>query len=494
MLEKLWKYNRICGRLNEDNRINHKTSCLRVGLNEENKFVNHYDCQIIAESFYPLLQSESWKIEYKNYENYRKRANQDSVCVSALGYENTGKSFMVSKVMGKVFPQGKHVKTTGLCIVYPDDDNVPWTALDTPGTNVSIKLESLKVQLKSYFGRKNVTQDDIQRMLYGDNILIESLLQEFVVSHTQVLLIIVGKLRRDDQRFINGIKFQKDLADKRIIIVHNLLETRDLEDVEKIIKEDIIETFGTQKRIVEFSSGQRHCVYLEEGSPKIEHVVMAHEGSEAGDYYNENTINYIKQVIKTFPYCEKLDLVDAFYKYLNSQYKTFLSSTKESNNPFVIKDTSEIATAISLQGHENYSIKYNLSDEFGHLKIISPGPLVTVPYSVKVYFKDCTPYLQFELEVSGRCHDSSIKFKLVIQGNRMIMHIKGKIEDNIVREDGGKPIENTRKFGDFILSSEPFDLGRFTINKTEHPTFCNRISGLKIIRFNLYEIVLNDDF
>jgi len=511
----LTEYQTVCGDLDQ------KNTYLKLNNIEldNDKFVDYYDCQVHADSFYRLLRNQPWPIEYKNFKNYQERAKKGSVCVSVLGYENTGKSFMVSKVMGRNLPQGKHVKTKGICILYPDDKDIAWTALDTPGTNVSIKLESLKTELDGYFREKNLDQEDIHRMLYGDNILIESLLQEFVVSHTQVLLILVGKLRRDDQRFINRIKTQKDLGDKRIIVVHNLLETREIANAKRIIKEDILETFETEKRTINIANGKKQCVYLERSSPKIEHVVMAHEGSEAGNYYNENTVNYIKQVVKTWAYNDKLDLVDAFHKYLNSQIKNFLSSNKETKDPFITQkvnvfegtdEAMEMPTGISLQDHKNYSLKSNLSDEFGQLKTYNPGSLETVPFTVKLFLKD-TPnennnpepefenvsnecsYLQIELEVSGLCQNSNIKLKLETQGKCIIVRLKGIIEDNTIREDGGDLIESTRKFGEFIIATEPIDLRGHTIDKARRPTFSDKTPGLKILRFNIYKNIVDDE-
>jgi len=212
---------------------------------EQKDIKNYYDCLIRVDSFCSLLLNQSWAIEFKNWENYRERVKERGARLAVLGYENVGKSWIISKLMGYEVPQGKYTKTSGICILYPTTSNTTWTALDTPGSNVSVKVESLKKKMDEYLKDKNLSEEDIVRMFYGDNILIETLLQEFIVNHAQLLLVVVGKLRRDDQRLISRIK---SLPGKRILVIHNLLETKERSYAERIIQEDIKETFNATEK------------------------------------------------------------------------------------------------------------------------------------------------------------------------------------------------------------------------------------------------------
>ena len=482
-----------------------------IRTDKDHEFKSFYDCRILADSFFPVLQDRAWEIEFKNWENYKKRIEQASVRVSVLGYENTGKSFMISKVMGYEVPQGKQMKTTGVCVLYPNDVTVPWTALDTPGTNISIRTEFMKESLKGYFEerekitKRKFTEELKLRMLYGDNILMESLLQEFVVNNTQVLLILVGKMRRDDQRFINRIKNQKELAAKRIIIVHNLMDCTTIEDVENIIKEDIEETFGTKKRIVNVQPNTNQYVYLEIDKKGTEHVVLAHQDSPAGRFYNSAAIQYIKDVVSTSPFSEKFDFVKAFHLYLNNIFNNYLSRTGSDNTPIKSpwalaygETKEEVPVGFRLEENKTFELKLNFTDEFGQIRTYTEGALETVPFVAKVVKRTGSKgeerFLQVEFEVSGTCSNASIKKKLQVSQNLWVVMIKGKSENNNIREEGEEIIQSTRKFGEFLITTDPIDLGEYTAFQNEDPTITNEVSGLKTMTWKLYLTKYEEDF
>jgi len=466
------------------------------------EFKTFYDCRILADSFFPLLQNEAWPIEFNDYKKYADTKEKPSVRVSVLGYEKTGKSFMISQIMGKDVPQGKLMKTTGICVIYPSHENIPWTALDTPGTNISLRTDFLMKNLQDYFKSKRLSEQEMLRMLYGDNILMESLLHEFVANNSQVLLIVVGKLRRDDQRFINRIKEQKDYQNKRIIVVHNLLDCRELEDIEDIIKEDIVDTFGASRRPVSFDQLQKNhhgFVYLEKDKRDTEHVIMAHEGSPAGDHYNLTATTYVKQVISSCPFSEKFDLVEAFYHHLNVSVKNYLSSSMTiPATPFVLSEKEGIPSSLSLNNPNLYHLKKNFTDEFGQIRTYAREGLETVPFAVKIVTKTDSlkeeRFLEVDFEVSGEFKDEDLKYKAQTFGNQVVVMIKGKSGDNTVRSEVETVCETTRKFGEFLITTESIDLEGYTIFKGERPLITSPVPGLKTMSIKLYPQETDDDF
>jgi len=420
---------------------------------------------------------------------------------------------MISKLMNnEILPQGKQTKTQGICILYPNKgtSTIPWTALDTPGTNISIRTEHMKNSLEKYFSEKQaltgkeLSNEQKLKRLYGDNILIESLLQEFVVHHTQVLLIVVGKMRRDDQRFINRLKNQKEFANKRFIIVHNLMDCTTLEDVEHVIQDDIKDTFGTQERAINVSGNQNKYVYLERDKKNTEHVVLAHEFSPAGKYYNESAIEYIKNVIATSPFSETFDLVESFKTHLNVSIGNYLSTTISPipKQPFELDygETAkgEIPLGFKLDKNESYDLKLNFTDEFGKIQTYAEDSLETVPFVVKIATittsKGEEKYLQVEFEVSGTCKNEDIKAKAQINGNLAVIIIKGISEDNNKRENGEIVRQSTRRFGEFRITTNPIELDGYSIFKGEKHTVSSDVPGLKTISYRLYPDQADDDF
>src|SRR5690242_9708103 len=94
---------------------------ITLNYREEAEAENSYDCRVMVDSFYSLLHKESWTIKFQDWNDYEKRKKERFVTVGVLGYEKSGKSFILSNLTGKILPQGKHVKTNGISLLFPTE-------------------------------------------------------------------------------------------------------------------------------------------------------------------------------------------------------------------------------------------------------------------------------------------------------------------------------------------------------------------------------------
>ena len=461
---------------------------------------HEYDARVITETFHTILTGQSWPIEFTNWQDYVEHSKRNTSQIAVLGYENMGKSYILSKIMNRRLPQGIHTKTKGLCVLYPKEKDHPWTALDTPGTNISVKSEKVKKELAKYFQSKGIANEEVMRMLFGDNILMEALLQEFVVTHAQVILIVIGKLRRDDQRLISRIKA---LPGKRVLIVHNLLESQEISNVKEIIKEDLFGVFDVTER--EISTQDRNDsinnkVYLEKDDKNTEHVILAHDNSPAGRYYNESTIKYIRQVITSFNHSLPFDLIVDFKKYLNTYIKKYLSYKDDEGqieNPLkLVLDPSGVPKGFLLQEYKRFDLKLSSANEFGNIQTFTREGLEHVPFSVKRRFRTTDSYgtqevLEIEFEVVGTCNDEDLHIKIDQTGDVVKFVITGKSKENVVENIEDNVLQSTRKFGSFTIVTETFNIDGYTINKAEKFQISQRVPGLKVITFVLHKLQSN---
>jgi len=463
-----------------------------------------YDARVISESFYDVLTGKVWPIEFTNRKDYEERSKQNTSQIAVLGYENMGKSFLLSKIMDRQLPQGKHTKTKGLCVLYPKDKLHPWTALDTPGTNISVKAEKVKNELQGYFQTKKIEKNEIMRMLFGDNILMEALLQEFVILHAQVILVVVSKLRRDDQRLIARIK---SLPGKRVLIVHNLYDSTKIDNVRDIIREDIFGTFKVrEKQIQSNSNKENNIIYIEEEEDSkirgIEHIVIAQEKSTAGKFYNKTAIEYIRKVIDGCNHSEPFDLVDSFTKYINKNLRKYLSGsesvTPDGDNFIVAKNEADIPWSIRLKNFMQFDLKLSLITEIGDVRTYSKDGLENVPFTVRrerevSYSGTFEDFLVIEYENVGDYSTEEIGFKVFEEKNesfRIMMF--GKSRDNHKAGTEYETIEeNTRKFGDFTIETKSISIPGYTIFRAERPFISQRKPGLVSVAFRLYEKVIS---
>ena len=115
----------------------------------------------------------------------------------------------------------------------------------------------------------------------------------------------------------------KNLYEKaEIIIVHNFSKLVQLDDVHKYIDIDIIQSFEVdqQYRIFKEVSLSGLCYvenrYDAQGSKltDVTHVVMAHENSNAGKYYNPFCYHYLKNRILAVTKAKGFDIIENLRK------------------------------------------------------------------------------------------------------------------------------------------------------------------------------------
>jgi len=76
----------------------------------------------------------------------------------------------------------------------------------------------------------------------------ESLMQQFLLSNSDIIIIVVNQLTFADQKMINRITAEFK-GKKKIFILHNFSSLYTTEDVERYIKMDILETFKVEECI-----------------------------------------------------------------------------------------------------------------------------------------------------------------------------------------------------------------------------------------------------
>jgi len=90
---------------------------------------------------------------------------------------------------------------------------------------------------------------------------------------------------------------------------------------------------------------QNNTVWMEGTERILEHIIMAHENSEAGDYYNDFAINYIRNAIYHTQHASEFDLVMSMVQFLNENWKQYVSvidpkasESEALSNPYILLD------------------------------------------------------------------------------------------------------------------------------------------------------------
>ena len=278
------------------------------------------------------LEGDGWEEDYsdKGLKRYKEKQNERSVVVSTVGNANKGKSFILGKIAGEEIPSGYSVTTEGLSIKYPTIKKKNIILLDTAGFETPLvenEIYKLEHEKKYYFDKPQKEEEYIKEVteLSRDRQMTEYFLQKFVISQANILICVVGQLTYSEQKFLNKIK--KECGDKTLFIIHNLQNFSKKEQVDDYIK-DILEcslTFKlkefTMVSFEELNQNQNNHYFTEVFSDEkneqdIVHLIMAKEKTEAGDFYNDSTINYIKNQIIAFVGIEEFPIEEKLKEFL----------------------------------------------------------------------------------------------------------------------------------------------------------------------------------
>jgi len=360
-------------------------------FNPSNK-QNQYDLEININSILGILKG--WEITFgiDGREKYEYSKKNKVKIFSVMGNKKKGKSFLLSKIVGRDLPNGFNVTTKGLSISFSTGmDNI--TLFDSVGFESPLseidgdeyrlksdnenkdkqfykkmneldnqikklkkeksKLENIREKENKYFRernefRKNISNKDEQLIdLTNERRVTDFFLQRFIIESAHIILLVVGKLSVEDQFFLNKlttlINQEKGRFLQKVIVIHNLMTMEKKEVVEHYIEETLKKSLTftlEEKKDLKIKMGRDKNFYnrtvyyeIDDNSSinknSIIHLVMAKYGTEAGDYYNDSAIDYLKKVGHIYSYTENFDVI----RNLKEYYCNFADIVLKLENP-----------------------------------------------------------------------------------------------------------------------------------------------------------------
>ena len=404
----------------------------------ENELQNFYDVVIEIDSINKLKKS-GWKINYNDArkEVYNKIIEQETIKIGVLGLNNVGKSFILSLISGiKNIPTGWSIETKGISIKYTEgektgDNNI--CLLDSAGFETPLLLEDIEEENNEK--KKNNKNEEIQDEINKNISIIERLseisrdksqterfIEELIISLSDMLILVVGKLTRREQNLISRIKTiykdkEKDSINfKSIIIIHNLAQYCTILEVNNHIKQ-VLEKSATFKlrhtRVSGIDKYSDREFYFEEDL--TDHYFMARQGSEAGNYYNDLTIELIKRKYNECKSRKKLDIPKEIIDLFSKMSKDIIEDDINMNNIEISEDRKIIA--LKNKESNNNKIKNNKDkikcqtiyiDEMGNYNSISSKYIPK--YSYYAYKEKDNYVLLINIEIPGQIENLTASF------------------------------------------------------------------------------------
>ena len=233
----------------------------------------------------------------------------------------------------------------------------------------------------------------------------------------------------------------------------------------QLVKDSPINTQKEVQNIVSF--------HEKNTDPKIIHLIFANEYSEAGRYYNKNTLEYIEKLYGKDKTIKGFDVVKTIKERFIQESKDIFEIPSKEQIEFVDKPD----TLIKLKSPSELTIKKLFIDELGIQNMKSSG------------FEPHYSYYKTENEIVINVEIPGI-FTLESSSETMgeyntIKIFGSKINDlNITR--GNNPVNSGREFGDFSLDI-PITLEGFVI-KNEKPSY-EKNDGIITVIYKIEKLI-----
>ncbi|KAL4442567.1 hypothetical protein ABPG74_006969 [Tetrahymena malaccensis] len=273
--------------------------------------------------------------------NKKNLFEKNLIIVGMQGQRNQGKTFTLNSLINENFPSEYYINTPGICMKYQSINDRNIIYIDSEGANgpVQIDYENNKDYQNLIKNQENNEQDDKNIQLVNKYVIrkhqyqkvTEQMQQEFVISNSHILIIMLTNITQEDVNLIHSIqsylKKEKNSTQKRIFVMHNLKDFRQQECVELYIQ-NLKSLFPLRQQQVTTFEGSQYkynSVFIDTIYKNVNHLFMANQHSQAGEIYNKFALDYLKEEIAQFRGEIKFNAAEKFQDYLNNNIQKYLT-------------------------------------------------------------------------------------------------------------------------------------------------------------------------
>ena len=453
----------------------------------EIKSTDFYDVIVCINSIKEITKGWEVKMSKRALEKYEEFKKGNVVKIGVIGNSNKGKSFLLSKISGIKLPIGTSIRTEGLSIKYPQIEvysNRNIALLDSAGLETPVLKgeEEILEENNIKEGKTHIIKSDKElfKEKCRDKIITELFLQNYIINYSDILIIVVGVLTYSEQKLLNKIKneIKKAKLNKTLYVIHNLKTYTTIKQVEDYIKEILLKnaTFDLQKqqKISTKINDNKGEIYYEKNSDiSSYHLIFANDDSEAGDYYNKYTLEFIENTYKFLRDFGSFDVIETVKDRFKQLAKDFIEKP-EKELQFDNSNNLD-KKSIKLYQPENIILKLCSIDELGFSNFKSNEFEPNYNY----YKKD--DQIIVRVEAPG---NSTIESKFDYIGEYTTIKIKGTKSKDKEPEMLEQNIFNSREIGNFSLDI-PLKTEEYLV-KNELPKI-EKKNGIFILSFKLEE-------
>ena len=325
-------------------------------------------------------------------------------------------------------------------------------------------------------GKVEINSKELFKIKSREKLITELFLQNYIIYNSDILIIVVGILTYSEQKLLHRIKIeiQKSKLNKQIYVIHNLMTYTSLKQIEEYINDYLLKslTFKLEEghKITTKKEELTGTYFYEVNTtPKIYHLIFANDGSEAGKYYNDFTLNFLENHFQEVTDLKPFDIIETVKERFIETYKEFIEKPEKSLKKSDFDNSNN--KLIKLNSPKNIILKRCLIDELGFSSLRLNGFEPTYNY----YLKDDKIFVR--LEAPGNCTISSTT---EYSGEYTIIKLSGEKKPDKEQDKIHTLFFNNREIGKFSLEL-PIKSEEDYIIKNEDPTVTNKKGLLELV-------------
>ena len=437
------------------------------------KFIDFYDVIVHIDSIKDI--NKGWRIEFneKAKNKYESFKNQKTIKIGVIGNSNKGKSFLLSKISKIKLPSGTSIRTEGLSIKYPELEKFKDRKI------VLLDSAGLETPVLNLGNQNNIVDDKVNELFREksrEKLITELFLQNYIINNSDVLIAVVGILTYSEQKLLMKIKkeIERSKINTPLFVIHNLITYTSIQQVQDYINDFLLKsaTFSLEeghKVSTQIKTEAGIYYYESNKEQKIFHLIFANEGSEAGKYYNQYTLDFLEKNYQNVTHLKCFDVIETIKDRYSKLSKDIIEKTDEKDSNLSSEEKNEKANdnnirssqkdtadkkiseisfddsnpeLIKLKDEKEIILKKCLTDELGFSNLKTNGFEPTY----NIFKKDNKIIVR--VEAPGNCNlDSKIDYA----GEYNIIKIKGEKRKDKDPQNEKDNIFNTREYGNFSL-------------------------------------------
>jgi len=477
--------------------------------------LDFYDVIIDIESFndlkpngngWKILMSDSGNDKYDYFKTDSNTENEEKKYlnrIGILGVSGVGKTFILKKLINKKEDIPK--KTKGISVIYPEKDSTNlFVCIDSQGSEEPI-IDKNKTE-KEIFDLKEEERKELVKDLSKDKKFTEIFIQDFIIEKSNILIVVVDQLTFSEQKLINRLKHNENF--NKLFVIHNTQFFEEIDVIEKHIENTIKKSIfsNLEKAFItnldSNSDSSEKAYYFREKEfgkednnealkQEIIHLFMAKENSNAGKYFNDQTIEYIRYLIKSETRTRIFDVIKEIKDFLSFNSMIYMIKDDNDKRP-IEKDNIEnkVENDVTyLKCNKDFKLKDCIVNEMGISNFttensINPSFVCYKGRYINKKKNEDWPALIIKTEMFIDVSDIEKSQEISDDNETMnlILSCKKKFEkdDNIIEQIGDDIDGSDIKQG-IIRINIKFSLHNFRLDNEKKPQVREPFPGIKLI-------------